>query len=330
MKKTTTTQGLSKTFSALEEIGVVVNRPSLSKHEYQGFMSTVYSVESDQGELIIHAVERGKEWSRQRVWEKLDGVSKLLERYPGIPAPKLILSEKVGDIYFLVQKKLPGEPAGKRLLIKDKIVDKWSGKKSKHVTDVQKILARVHKIARKGYGWPAVADGGLKGQHAGWQKFFEKEVPIWLRSLRKGDARIRDNKEMRDFRRKAGGFFRDEMKKIPAIFPVLIHGDAINPSNILVRNGGITGLLDWEWSMIGDPAWEFCDPGWWPYLNEKSMKPYFEEMGYSKLKAGALLKRTRLYRPFWLLWGAHIHAEDKNMSIYKVLRKMLAQEVPVN
>jgi hygromycin-B 4-O-kinase len=42
----------------------------------------------------------------------------------------------------------------------------------------------------------------------------------------------------------------------------LIHGD-FGPGNILISNGRVTGILDWEKSAIGDPYWDFANLYFW-------------------------------------------------------------------
>ncbi len=311
-------------FSKLNKNGVVVVPASLKKHAHQGLMSSVYGVNSNRGQLIIHLIQPGAEWKRQRIWEKVSGIAHLLEKFPEIPTAEFVLQGKIGNRYFLVQKRLPGKPAGKRLLVNNDVLDVWSGNRDKtYLPQLQKLIAKTHKIRRKGYGWPVVKNGEVVGRYRSWRAFFEKELPVWLKSVKKGDLRFKKTGvSIEEIDRLVRGI----IKHISCSSPVLIHGDAINPSNILVKGDKITGLLDWEWAMIGDPAWEFCDPGWWPLLNESSLRPYFKAMSCSGSQAQDLLKRARAYRLLWILWGSHLHAGDKNGVVYKVLRKMLSRE----
>jgi thiamine kinase-like enzyme len=39
----------------------------------------------------------------------------------------------------------------------------------------------------------------------------------------------------------------------------LVHSDLINPSNTIIAGTKRLSHIDWEWSLIGDPAWEFAD-----------------------------------------------------------------------
>ena len=152
-------------------------------------------------------------------------------------------------------------------------------------------------------------------------------MPFWLKSIIYGDARLGKAEELKTSYVKIATLARTVAAHIVyAGPPVLIHGDAINPSNVLVRGNKVTGLLDWEWSMIGDPAWEFCDCGWWPLLDEKSLRPYLKEAGFTGTQAKNFLKRARTYRLLWILWGAHMHAKEKRVALYRALRKMLTEE----
>ena len=321
-------QNFARIFSKLKRQDIFVDASSLKKHKHQGFMSTVHTVDSNKGTLVIHVIQPTQEWVRQRIWEKLIGVGNLLSKFREIPTSEFLFNGKIGSKYFVVQKKLEGKPAGKRTLINDTVVDIWFGKKAKiYIPQIQKIVARIHKIKRRGYGWPRAIDGEIRGQYKSWRKFFEKEVPLWLRSVSSGDSRLgKNNGELKSSFKIIKGLAYGIIKKIPYPPPFLIHGDAINPSNVLIQKDRVTGLLDWEWSIIGDPAWEFCDCGWWQLLNKKSLRSYFKEMGYKNIQIESFLKRARLYRLLWILWGAHMHAKDKNIVLYRTLRKMLSEE----
>lgn len=157
-------KAFAKIFSQLGKLGIVISGSSLKKHKHQGFMSTVYTADSNRGELIIHVIKPVEEWVRQRIWEKLVGVNSLLLKRSEIPTSEFLLSGKIGNEYFVVQKKLEGKPAGKRTLINDDVIDIWfSGKRKILIPQIQKILAKIHKIKLPGYGWPLVVKGKIKG-----------------------------------------------------------------------------------------------------------------------------------------------------------------------
>jgi aminoglycoside phosphotransferase (APT) family kinase protein len=315
----------------LQEEGVLIDEQTLQKNVDQGFMSTVYMVESDQGELVIHIIKPASEWVRQRIWEKLRGVGDILKNYSDLPVSPVFLSGEIEDKYFLVQKKLSGKPAGKRGISTTEVVDNWNDDASQFfVPQIQRLLAVVHSLPCEGYGMPVLQNGKLQGSYDSWEEFFNEELPRWLKSIDQGDANS-NNPEIGMASRKAAAMYvQDFLTRIPPTQPSIVHGDAINPSNILTDGKKITGLIDWEWSLFGDPAWEFCDPGWWPFITKESLQPYFiEAKKHAALDEDEFLRRVHLYIPLWMMWGCQLHSENPNGPIYQVLRLMLANLLSV-
>ncbi len=139
-----------------------------------------------------------------------------------------------------------------------------------------------------------------------------EESPRWLESVREADERLQCHP--------IEGFavsIKSIINKVEYAGPsVLVHGDAMNPSNILIAKDGSISLLDWEWSIAADPAWEFCDLGWWTIIDSEKNDLDPE-----------IVARARLYIPLWLLWGVHMHAKDINPEIYLALRQLLADRL---
>ncbi len=52
--------------------------------------------------------------------------------------------------------------------------------------------------------------------------------------------------------------------------PGLVHGD-IQPFNLLVHEGRIAGVLDWEAAKSGPPAFDF---GWWDWWSVARQTPW--------------------------------------------------------
>lgn len=81
--------------------------------------------------------------------------------------------------------------------------------------------------------------------------------------------------------------------------PTLTHGD-LWLSNVIVRQTGddwqVVALLDWEWSIVADAAWEFANL--WSYPADPYPQPDAFMSGYRERHAlpGDLRVRQRLYR----------------------------------
>jgi thiamine kinase-like enzyme len=297
---------------------------TLSKYKYQGWMSTVFVVKSNKGPLIIHAVNPVKEHLRNKVWNKFYGLSKILSSHPEIPTPKILYSKLVGKTSVLVQNFSSGSRAGKRVLIDGIISDKWSRGKKEILPYILLNLAKIHKINFRGFGWPLLCGHSLRGGYLTWKNFFESNYPTWIKKIYESDSKssIKDPRiKMLD------KFIKETIDKINYSGPsVLVHGDSINPSNILIGNKNKITLLDWEWSIAADPAWEFCDLGWWKSINIRTLEPYFKASRIRKKSEKIdFLNRIRLYIPLWLLWGAYMHSNDSEPTVYISLRKLLSK-----
>jgi len=285
-------------------------------------MSTVFVVKSNIGPLIIHVSSLVKEHRRNRVWEKFFGLADLIAAYPEIPAPTIRYAGLLNSKFILVQNFLDGSPAGKRILENNIISDNWRLDRAEIIKKILRALSAAHEIKFKKFGWPGLKTNRLEGRYKTSKEFFGKEAPRWIETIKKADKKFSNKitpiKELDLFAQKI-------IARINYAGPaVLVHGDAVNPSNILVNNKKEILLLDWEWSTIADPAWEFCDLGWWPLLNQKVFSPYFKARGIEDiLQKENFLERARLYAPLWLLWGTHMHAHDSSPDVYLALHKLL-------
>ncbi|MDA2922640.1 hypothetical protein MYX07_05260 [Patescibacteria group bacterium AH-259-L07] len=305
----------------LKSRGITLAMSTLTKHKHQGLMSTVFTVQSNKGELIVHISKLVEEHRRNKVWEKFSGLAKLIKLHPEIPTAPILCAYHDDGIFVLVQKMLDGDPAGERILKKGVFIDEWHADKIL-VRQVLKALAAVHAIQLEKFGWPVVSPhGALKGLYRTFKEFFEKESPLWIETIVESNKKFSKNLSLSHSLKT---FIQRTILDITYNGPsVLVHGDAINPSNVLVNKGRIS-LLDWEWSIAADPAWEFCDLGWWPFLDRESLIPYFEASHMAnESEKEKFLQRIQLYIPLWLLWGTYMHAKDSDLKIYNALRDLL-------
>lgn len=315
-------------FKNLREIGVFLLPDTLKKHKHQGWMSTVFVIKSNKGPLIINLVKLVREHQINRVWDKFSGLSMILSSHSEIPAPRIFYSGIIGEIFVLVQKFFTGLPAGKRVLAETIISDDWHANKAIIIPNILRILANVHKIHLNGFGWPIFKNFSLTGVYNTWKEFFDNNAFRWIKIVCQADRRLLlSNLSPKILER----FMKETIRRVNYSGPaVLIHGDSINPSNILIRNKNEIKLLDWEWSISGDPAWEFCDLGWWPLINSNVMSAYFQASKITNsFDQKEFLHRIKLYIPLWLLWGMYMHAEDSQPDIYIALRELLLKKIKI-
>ena len=305
----------------LKRKGIFISAKTIKKHQYQGWMSIVFTADSNIGPLIIHLVRLVEEHKRNKVWEKFSGLAKIFAHNPEVPTARILYAGIIEDTFALVQNYLTGVPAGKRILEKNVISDVWQANKNITVQKILYALTKIHKMQLKGFGWPVLANDSLAGPHKTWKMFFKKEVPRWTGVILETDRKLSEKSEVQNLEPLAQKIVAQIDYNGPA---ALIHGDAINPNNVLINNDNKIFLLDWEWSICGDPAWEFCDLGWWNLSDRKNLSAYFKALGVKDASEQEyFLRRIRLYIPLWLLWGTQMHAHDSDLSVYLALRKLL-------
>ncbi len=295
-------------FDILNQRGIHVAGKTLQRHTHQGWMSSIFKVDSSAGPLVIHITDLVEEHHKNKVWEKFSGLARISADHQEISAPAIYFSGLIDNKFVLVQRFLDGTPAGRRTLHQGVIADEWSVDRAVIIKKILVALTNVHAITLHGFGWPLPSGETVQGSYPTWKDSLMKESPRWLESIRGADERLQCHSidGLADL-------IKSIINRIDYARPsVLVHGDAINPGNILVAKDGSIALLDWEWSIAADPAWEFCDLGWWPIVDSDKNDLDSE-----------MVARARLYVPLWLLWGVHMHARDINPEVYLALRKLL-------
>jgi hypothetical protein len=161
----------------------------------------------------------------------------------GYPAPKYVLSGDQAGVSFLIQKMLPGKPLGVLTL-----------------GYVTKILA-LNELQKDVAGdlntnWPAPifdsVDHGFRewcvhGSLAG----YSSETALMLEELKAASAAV------------SGAEFRTADA---------VHFD-FNPANILIDNGEISGVIDWNGCFAGDRAFDLTTLGFYAIEDESISAP---------------------------------------------------------
>lgn len=300
----------------LQNRNISITAESVEKHRYQGFMSTVYTADSSRGKIVIHVADLVEPHVRDKVWEKFEGLASLLASHPEIPTPKFLYSDYADGKLILVQEFSEGERAGMRTLHDSGISDEWHADQDKVFPAIIEVMAKVHAVEMEGFGWPNIHKE-FSGPYSTWDAFLTKETSRWIGAIRAIESEFADSLEVlvrKSFRHISYGGTA-----------VLVHGDASNLSNILVRPHGMM-ILDWEWAIAADPAWEFAGLGWKSAVEKGLLAPYFVARGLDSEAQAGFLARISLYEPFWLLWATHVHAsKGGNRQFYELLKVLLVK-----
>lgn len=152
----------------------------------------------------------------------------------GLPIPQLLLCAPDADTLgkpFIFMDRLPGVPAGSYFGFRDG--------DAHLLRSVARLLARLHGIDVRGTPLAATAEPGARAsilaelamQEAKWHREAIEPSPI----MEYGFHWVRNN-----------------LHRVPDTAGI-VHGD-YRPHNLLVEGSRVTGLLDWEFTHIGDPA----------------------------------------------------------------------------
>ncbi len=296
----------------LEASGIIIDIQSLQLHAYQGFMSTVYEVASNIGILMIHT----RKWTNPELYQSFQALKILLKNNIEIPTGNLLLIQLIEDSIVTVQEKCDGLPAWVRQLCSWEIIDSiFVQDRSIYFENLLRTISIIHKLNLDSGGklflWN---DWNPKWTQDSWKNFLEISVPKWLEV-----SNLFPEKEI----------FFDILSTIS--YPErnsLIHGDCINPSNVLVKDINVTGIIDWEHALLWDPAWEFASYGWKPIIDSMSLNTYFKAVQMDSIEYTSFLIRIEQYRILWLLWAVSVHSvRNPKNEIFTILSDLLREEI---
>ena len=197
----------------------------------------------DTHELILQRARSGATQADARV----DEVALLrLARAGGVRVPEVIVSAE-GDnpirAPFTISRRLAGESIARRIL-RD---DDFAVARDRFVADCARELVAIHALDHEAMVGRLSADDDVVAAQRVAYESFDDPHPVFDLALRWLD-------QNRPAARPAG----------------IVHGD-FRLGNILIDHDGITAVLDWELSHIGDPvsdlgwlvsrAWRFGEPG---------------------------------------------------------------------
>lgn len=172
-------------------------------------------------------------------------------RRNGLPAPEVVavgqLQEEGGQTGFILERRLAGR------MLRDVILADPAATAGL-LEQLGELLAAVHQVAVIGFG---NLDPELKGSHAtcsAWfvDVFVQRHLPAIL-------AAVEGVADMAAVVREAADIVIAHRELLDAAPGRLAHGD-VSPTNVLVADGRVTGLVDWE-AVKGAP--QANDFAWW-------------------------------------------------------------------
>ncbi|MCE7744693.1 MAG: phosphotransferase [Candidatus Heimdallarchaeota archaeon] len=201
-----------------------------------------------------------------------------------IPVPKpyvLEVNPKILGYPFSIIERIPGETL-------EKAIKRYSPNDfEKFISSFAQYLVNLHNFRFKNFG--VETPKGIIKEEIPYDKFILNDITRSLNFLRKAGYYVEPLLK----------WFISFKKQLKLERFSLLHGDP-QPRNIMVQGAKITGLIDWEYSRLGDPA---LDAGWtlfffslYPELNNYRHQFYNDYI--TKVKLPEISNRIFFYEVY--------------------------------
>jgi aminoglycoside phosphotransferase (APT) family kinase protein len=250
-----------------------------SKRIIAGEVNEVYEVNTENDDLIVRISHESEDRFTPEKWA-IDKARDL-----SVPAPEVLYIGEVFDekknVRVSVERKLRGTS----------LEDSKLSEADTRVVVIQagKILAKIHSITTQKFG--RLYEGGVGG-HEDWESYMLRHTRAQqIKGLLESAKRIGVLKKKIE---RALQILIDYSDMYSDASPHLLHGD-FGPKHILVDEGHITGIIDFENAKSGDPMHDFA---WWSYFEKNRPPLEWLKEGYQKVvKLPDNFKlKLRLYR----------------------------------
>jgi len=258
-----------------------------------GAHSNVYACHTEAGELILRLAQ-GKQGYYTHYFEERVNWSNWADQHwaisqavkAGVPAPELVATDRASGAVLM--KRMPGVPIDSRY---DEV---WRGCPYDE-RDFGILLQRMHSI--RPTGWGPIDDYG-SGLFETWADFLSEAALSAIKLCRMRGSlppALCDALMSR---------WEPRLRNIGCAEPSLLHMESLGFANIMYEPAArsITGLLDYEDCLGGDPLFEIV---WMRYYfeHESRQQTYFDfgrfQSGYGD--ADFDIVRARLYEPLTFL-----------------------------
>ncbi|MFB6213995.1 MAG: phosphotransferase family protein [Candidatus Nanohaloarchaea archaeon] len=302
--------------------------------ELEEGLNTVYVLETGRGEYVLKARTNDR---NELSWFRAEPrIYSMLEDRENVPSPRVLYTDLSRERYenaFYVMERLEGRNA-------DSVRDEMSERQLELVLrQYGRILGEIHSAhSFEGYGMLAGEAGELRVEDAAeiWPCALEGSTDSWI-------ERIEDGWENVEIGRPSEEEIRATVPGDPGAS--LAHMDN-RLDNLLVKDGDITGFLDWSHPETADPEYDLYTAEYllidWdlsfreePVDHEKMREALFSGYEEARPREEVSRERRRLYRyatVLWLMsgflnWGSGF-PEEKKRRFRKDLRERLEREKP--
>lgn len=278
----------------------------------EGYFNMAYEICLDTGKRVILKIAPLKE-TRVMTYEKNIMFSevkamRLAKEAGDIPVPEVIGYDDSCTLcaspYFFMEK-LEGKSLNteKPNLSPDQLTDIY--------VETGKIGQRINEISCPLFGYP----GQTEFQGNTWYPVFEKMLEAGIQDAQNGNVDLKIPIDR----------LRSLLKKDKNIFdevtcPKLVHWDCWD-GNIFVKDGMVTGIIDWERSIYGDPLMEV---GFRTYSDNSAFLK-----GYNMGTLTANQQRRALWYDIYLLILVSLECEYRKyetMDMYDWSSRLLGEQ----
>jgi len=253
-----------------------------------GLYNDSYTVDSDKGRFVLRVAPPD---SSPKVFYEIDmmksevTIHRLVREYTNVSIPEIIYHDFSREIIgrdYLIMEYLEGHPG---------LFDE---------RELGRYVRQIHAIHSEKFGYPERAAPTAKS----WPDIFHAYVELIFKDCL--SCGVIDPSEYNHFM----SIYEKHESAVVDVSPSLLHLD-LWAQNILTIDGKISGILDFDRGLYGDPELEFAVLDTYGY----STPEFFEGYGVPRPNDGVAQIRQRLYIVYELIKYAFIRvARGKSMS----------------
>ncbi len=213
-----------------------------------GKFNTSFLVSTPTEELVLRLAPLPDEhflFYEKNMMAQEPGLHQILREKTSVPVPEIVVYDNSHSLIerdFLLMERLPGTPASEAPLTRPL----WN----RSLTQIGEYLAQVHAITAEQFGY--LGEHKPMNPQSDW---FSAFAIMWAKM-------IRQIKSVQAYSQEEADQLIDLLETHKEIFTMvpssLLHMD-VWAQNILVdENGNVTGLLDWDRALWGDPEIEYA------------------------------------------------------------------------
>lgn len=249
-----------------------------------GESQEVYEIQKNPQKKFVIKISRKEEKQLERiVW-----VSKHL-RQLHLPVPRILYMKTVfvrnRSLVFYLEKKIQGQSL-LLFLSQQKKVNRR--KLNSLMYGFGRMLKKIHSVKTSGFD---LIDGRGKGQFKTWNDFMldplqrRKEFQIMAKKIHIKERYVN----------LALSLLLKYQEVYKNVEPRLLYGD-LSPKNLLVYDFKITGLIDFEDAMSGDPVFDFARWSFFGYFHQIPLKLIYPGYDQRVLSQKNFALKKKLYR----------------------------------